>query len=163
MSYHKHEEHCRNKDVKIVPFIFFKQEVRVEVNKSMGQIMSSRKKRFVQPNKNHHVSVKKKAIKPLHENVSTSKDICKLCSCPLIGRKTGGQATRFQIAHHMFSQHYKRKILNMLDVKQTKCDICGKNFENRTALARHLGETHEMATKLYKNDLNETYKIHISN
>ena len=52
---------------------------------------------------------------------------CKICSQTfMVSRGTNSvKVSRYQIAHHMFSQHYGGEILNLLDVKQTSCEICG--------------------------------------
>ena len=57
----------------------------------------------------------------------------------MVGRgRNSGKVSRYQIAHHMFSQHYGGEILKMLDVKQTSCEICGGKIGSRRNLARHV-------------------------
>ena len=46
-------------------------------------------------------------------------------------------------------------ILGTLDNKQTKCHICEKKFEYKIHLARHVGETHRWALKLYEKDVSK--------
>ena len=79
---------------------------------------------------------------------------CKICSQSfMVSRGTNSvKVSRYQIAHHMFSQHYGGEILNLLDVKQTSCEICGRKSGSRSNLARHVGEVHELATKMYSQD-----------
>lgn len=59
--------------------------------------------------------------------------------------------SRFKVAHHMFSVHYKDKIQENL-CHSLECSICGKIFTSSHSVARHLGETHEVASALYETD-----------
>ena len=74
---------------------------------------------------------------PYNKNdVITLRDkSCKFCGQSfVVGRcSKAGKVSRYQIGHHMFSQHYG-EILNMLDVKQTSCEICGGKFSSRCNL-----------------------------
>ena len=94
-------------------------------------------KRLVERNRNRNFG-------PYNKNdVITLRDkSCKICGQSfVVGRGSkAGKVSRYQIGHHMFSQHYGGEILNMLDVKQTSCEICGGKFGSRCNLARHIGE-----------------------
>ena len=50
----------------------------------------------------------------------------------------------------------------MLRSAQTACDICDKKVANKGSLARHIGETHEIATKLYEDEFSEELKAQVS-
>ena len=89
-------------------------------------------------------------------SVSSPKfSTCKLCSFPLSG------LSRFKVAHHLYEQHYKHRILARLSQNQKDCEICGKSFSSRN-MARHLGETHGVAIELYLKDVGEREKVHKS-
>ena len=49
----------------------------------------------------------------------------------------------------MFSKHFKNRFYATLRKNQRECNICRKVFDSSHTLARHLGETHELATTLY--------------
>jgi len=70
---------------------------------------------------------------------------CKLCFLPL------NMQSRFKVAHHMFTVHYKDKIQENL-CGSLECSLCGKEFTSRSSVARHLGETHEVASAMYETD-----------
>ena len=70
---------------------------------------------------------------------------CKICSLPL------NMKSRFKVAHHMYSVHYKDKIQEDL-CGSRECSLCGKEFTSEYSAARHFGETHEVATTLYETD-----------
>ena len=80
---------------------------------------------------------------------------CKLCSFPMSG------LSRFKVAHHLYQEHYRHRILSRLSHNQKDCEICGKSLSSRN-VARHLGVTHGVAIEMYLKDVGEREKVHKS-
>ena len=51
----------------------------------------------------------------------------------------------------------------MLSSAPTACDICDKKVANKGSLARHIGESHLTATKLYEDEFCEEHRAQVSN